>query len=98
MSRGSSAALRLAAIAVACWAVFSGCDEEGGGGGGLLDDGLGEGDGICADYPDEPHAWSMNTVAPPSVFEGDPKDLDLESVWCDNGHVKSLIFVLGAPG
>jgi hypothetical protein len=72
-----------------------GCDDDPGFGTGLDNGKLP--DGVCAEYPGENQAWALDTVVPPSVFEGDPKDLDLDAAWCNKGSVKSLFFVLGYP-
>ena len=74
------------------------CDDEGDGGNGL-DDGLGPGGEIvCPPYPEAPHQWAMSQVAPSSTFVGFDEDLNLEEdIWCKKA-IKSLIFILGAPG
>lgn len=53
--------------------------------------------GTCAEYPGDNHAWAIDTVVPPSMFDGDPKNLDLDTAWCNKGSVKSLFFILGYP-
>ncbi len=73
------------------------CDDEGGGGNGL-DDGLGtDGEVTCPPYPEAAYQWNMAQVAPPNTFVGYDEDLNLEALWCQKA-VKSVVFVLGAPG
>jgi len=87
----ASFALLAAALAFAAL----GCDD-----GPDFNNGINDGklpDGMCAEYPGDNHAWALDTVVPPSTFEGDPRDLDLDSAWCNKGSVKSLFFVLGYP-
>ena len=73
------------------------CEDEGGGGNGL-DDGLGkDGETICPPYPEATYQWNMSQVAPPTTFEGFDEDLNLETIWCQKA-IRSLVFVLGAPG
>ena len=73
------------------------CDDEGGGGNGL-DDGTGPGgETICPPYPEATYQWNLEQVAPPTTFEGFDDDLNLETIWCQKA-IKSLVFVLGAPG
>ena len=75
------------------------CDDEGGGGGNGLDDGTGPGGEVtCPPYPEATGAWSMMQVAPPHTFVGFDEDLNLETIWCQKAAIKSLIFILGAPG
>jgi len=98
MMRSGSRVLGIA-IAVALISVQAGCDDGPGFGSGLDDGTSGlsdcEADG---DYPDDPHQWAMLNTVPPSVFDGQPKDLDLQSIYCQRDAIKSLIFILGAPG
>jgi hypothetical protein len=73
------------------------CDDGGGSGNGL-DDGLGEnGEAQCPPYPTAPHQWNMSQVVPPTTFEGFDEDLNMENLWCQKA-IKSVAFVLGAPG
>jgi len=73
------------------------CNDEGGGGNGL-DDGLGpDGEETCPPYPDASYQWNVSQVAPPTTFEGFDEDLNLENIWCQKS-IKSLVFMLGAPG
>jgi hypothetical protein len=71
------------------------CDGDPGFGNGL-DSGK-MADGACTEYPNKDQAWAMNTVVPPSHFDGEPKDLDLDTIWCQKSSVKSLFFILGYP-
>jgi hypothetical protein len=83
---------------VALWANAA-CDDGPGFGSGL-DDGTLE-ENTCeqdGDYPDGPHYWDLFATAPPTRFDGHPKNLDLQSIYCLRGAIKSLVFVLGAPG
>ncbi len=84
------------ALLAGAWA---GCDDGPGFGSGL-DDGTPDGDSCLenGEYPDGPHVWDMFATAPPTNFDGEPKNLDLQSVYCQRSTIKSLIFILGAPG
>ncbi len=73
------------------------CDDEGDGGNGLDDGTLPGGETVCPPYPEAPHQWNMSQVAPPHTFVGFDEDLNLETIWCQKA-IKSLIFILGAPG
>jgi hypothetical protein len=83
-------------LAAALVVLGLGCDEGPDFGSGLDDGSLAPGE--CTEYPGAgSQAWAMNAVVPPSSFDGEPKNLDLDSIWCSKGSVKSLIFVLGYP-
>jgi hypothetical protein len=85
--------LALVALAAGLCLVLVGCDEGPDFGSGL-DDGK---NGACTEYPSDNYAWAMDTVVPPTHFNGEPGDLDLDSIWCQKAAVKSLIFILGYP-
>jgi hypothetical protein len=85
----------MVALALGVSLAVMGCDDDPGFGTGLDNGKLP--DGMCADYPSENQAWALDSVVPPSHFEGDPKDLDLDAAWCNQGTVKSLFFILGYP-
>ena len=92
---GRFAASMLALLAGA-WA---GCDDGPGFGSGL-DDGTPD-QSSCeqgGEYPDSPHYWDMFATAPPTDFDGEPKNLNLQSIYCQRSTIKSLVFILGAPG
>lgn len=96
---GRIAVLAAALLAALVVGVLAGCDDGPGFGSGL-DDGTPDGSSCAEDgeYLDAPHYWDMFATAPPTRFDGEPKNLDLQSIYCQRDTIKSLVFVLGAPG
>lgn len=88
--------LSLTSLALGLALVIAACDD-----GPNFNNGLDKGklpEGTCTEYPGEgTQSWSLNAVVPPSVFEGEPLDLDLDELWCQKNMVKSLFFILGYP-
>ena len=82
-------------------AATGGCDGGGGFGTGLDDGSSSDAVTSCqesGDYPEDTYAWAPGMTVPPSDFDGEPQNLDLQRVYCQHQTIRSLVFILGAPG